>query len=126
MRVDGVRVATEMPMQNSEVKKPVRQEKVQPVRQEKVQPVERVEQKPREEKQYTEEQLQSALESANKTFEQYNRHFQISMHERLNAVMVKVIDSSTDEVIREIPAKKLLDMVANMLEVAGLLMDDRA
>jgi len=118
MRVDGVRVVTEMPMQNSEVKKPVRQEEVQPV--------ERVEQKPREEKQYTEEQLQSALESANKTFEQYNRHFQISMHERLNAVMVKVIDSSTDEVIREIPAKKLLDMVANMLEVAGLLMDDRA
>ncbi|MBN4051147.1 flagellar protein FlaG, partial [bacterium AH-315-L21] len=82
-------------------------------------------QKPKEEKQYTKEQLQSAVESANKTFVQHNRHFQISMHDRLNAVMVKVIDSSTDEVIREIPAKKLLDMVANMLEVAGLLMDDR-
>ena len=48
------------------------------------------------------------------------------MHDKLNVVMVKVIDTSTDEVIREIPPKKLLDMVANMLDVAGLLMDDRA
>lgn len=119
MRVDGIRAVTEMSIQRSEVKKTAREEKVQPV--------ERVEQRPKEEQQqYTKEQLQSAVESANKTFEQHNRHFQISMHDKLNVVMVKVIDTSTDEVIREIPPKKLLDMVANMLEVAGLLMDDRA
>ncbi|MGV8146893.1 MAG: flagellar protein FlaG [Alkaliphilus sp.] len=119
MKVDGVRVATETTVRSGGVKKSEREEKVQPV--------EKVEQKPREEeKQYNEKQLKSAIESANKTFAQHNRHFQIAMHDRLNQVMVKVIDSSTDEVIREIPSSKLIDMVANMLEVAGLLMDDRA
>jgi flagellar protein FlaG len=39
--------------------------------------------------------------------------------------MVKVIDENTGEVIREIPPKKILDMVANMLELAGLLVDER-
>jgi len=32
--------------------------------------------------------------------------------------MVKVIDSETKEVIREIPPEKILDMVAAMLEMA--------
>jgi flagellar protein FlaG len=39
--------------------------------------------------------------------------------------MVKVVDSETGEVIREIPPEKLLDMFANMLELAGLIIDER-
>jgi flagellar protein FlaG len=81
---------------------------------------------PFSERQYTEEQVMKAIERANKSFESFGRRFEISVHDRLkNAIMIKVIDSSNDEVIREIPSKKLLDMVANMLEVAGLLVDKR-
>lgn len=81
---------------------------------------------PSSEKQYTEEQVIKAIEKANKSFESFERRFEISVHDRLkNAIMIKVINSSNDEVIREIPSKKLLDMVANMLEVAGLLVDKK-
>ncbi|SDY61106.1 flagellar protein FlaG [Tindallia californiensis] len=71
------------------------------------------------------ENLQDALDQANKSFEPLNRHFEFSSHDKLNRVMVKVINTKTDEVIREIPPEKLVDMVANMLEVAGILVDER-
>ncbi|QUH24911.1 flagellar protein FlaG [Serpentinicella alkaliphila] len=75
------------------------------------------------EKKIDDEQLIKALEKANKSFEAFDRKFERSVHEKTNTFMVKVIDSSTGEVIRELPPEKLLDMVANMLEVAGILMD---
>ena len=71
------------------------------------------------------EDLQDAMDQANKSFEPLNRHFEFSPHDRLNRMMVKVINTNTDEVIREIPPEKLVDMVANMLEVAGILVDER-
>ncbi len=79
---------------------------------------------------YTEEKisnafLESAVDKANYTFEIQNRSLRFKIHERTNEVMVKVVDSETGEVIREIPPEKLLDMFANMLELAGLIVDER-
>ena len=37
--------------------------------------------------------------------------------------MVKVINEETGEIIREIPPEKILDMVAKMWELAGILVD---
>ena len=39
--------------------------------------------------------------------------------------MVKVVDTETKEVVREIPSEKILDILANILEMAGLLVDER-
>ena len=69
--------------------------------------------------------LHKAIDKANFTFEIQNRSLRFKIHERLNEVIVKVVDSKTEEVIREIPPEKLLDMFANMLELAGLLVDER-
>lgn len=77
------------------------------------------------EKEIPKDQLIKAIEKANKSFEPFNRRFEISMHDKIRAVMVKVIDSNTDEVIREIPPEKILDMVANMLEMAGIIIDEK-
>ena len=71
------------------------------------------------------EALKEAIDQANKSFRPMNRRFEYSVHEALQRVSVKVIDSSSDQVIREIPPEKLLDMVANMLEVAGIIVDER-
>ncbi len=69
--------------------------------------------------------LIEAVDNTNKMLEGYNRRFEISIHEKTNAVMVKVIDESTDEVIREIPPEKILDMVAALWEMAGIIVDKR-
>lgn len=44
-------------------------------------------------------------------------------HEELNEYYVTIIDMTTDEVIREIPSKKLMDIHAAMREFVGLLVD---
>ena len=49
-----------------------------------------------------------------------------NIHEDTNRVMVKVIDTNTDEVLREIPPESRLDIIARMQEFAGLLFDERS
>ena len=39
--------------------------------------------------------------------------------------MVKVIDAETNEVIREIPPEKILDLVATIWEMMGLIIDEK-
>lgn len=39
--------------------------------------------------------------------------------------MLEVIDLETNEVIKEIPPKKLLDLAAGIREMIGLLLDEK-
>ncbi|MFZ5898483.1 MAG: flagellar protein FlaG [Bacillota bacterium] len=50
---------------------------------------------------------------------------QFSVHEETKDVIVRVLDSVTGEVIREFPPEAILDMVARMLDLAGLLVDEK-
>jgi flagellar protein FlaG len=79
----------------------------------------------REEKKYTEEETIGNIESANKKFIIYDRRFEFSIHEKTKEIMVKVIDANTDEVIREIPPEKILDMVAAIWEAVGIFVDEK-
>jgi flagellar protein FlaG len=47
------------------------------------------------------------------------------VHEDTNLVMVQVVDSNTNEVIREIPPESRLDAMARIQEFVGLLFDER-
>lgn len=53
------------------------------------------------------------------------RRLDISVHEKTKKVMVKIIDTSSDELIREVPPEKALDILANMWELAGILLDTK-
>ena len=69
--------------------------------------------------------VSEAIDKMNRMFEDSSRRFEYSVHEKTHEIMIKVINDDTGEVIREIPPKKILDMVANMMEMAGLLVDER-
>lgn len=73
----------------------------------------------------SEQVVLDAIERVNKVLAGSNRKFEISIHEKTNEIMVKVIDSDTNELIREIPPEKILDMIAKMWEMAGLIVDER-
>lgn len=77
------------------------------------------------EREYTEDELVEAIDLVNEEFIIYDRRFERGVHERSNRVMVKVIDTLTDEVIREIPPEKILDAMANICELAGIIVDER-
>ena len=69
--------------------------------------------------------LDDAINEVNKAIADYNRRFEFSVHEKTGSIMVKVINTETNEVIREIPPEKLLDMVAKLWELAGIIVDKR-
>lgn len=72
-----------------------------------------------------EEQLIKAIDRAVKALEGPNTAFEVSVHEKTNSIMVKVLNKDTGELIREIPPEKTLDLVAKMMEFAGILIDER-
>lgn len=77
------------------------------------------------EAQNKEKQLLDLIEKSGGKFETHNNQLSFAMHEATKQVMVKVIDKATQEVIREIPSKKVLDIVADRMEAAGLFVDKR-
>jgi len=73
----------------------------------------------------TNDVLQQAIDSANAALTGSGRELDIRFHEATNRTVVTVYDTETREVIREIPPERVLDAHANMLELAGLLVDTR-
>lgn len=78
-----------------------------------------------EKKKVSEKEVIATIEAANKNFEVYDKRLEFSIHEQTKEIMVKIIDNKTDEVIKEIPPKKILDMIAKLMELAGILVDER-
>lgn len=72
-----------------------------------------------------EKELIKSIESANDELIVYDRRFEFSIHEKTKQIMVKVIDATTEEVIKEIPPEKILDLVAALWEISGLIVDER-
>jgi flagellar protein FlaG len=71
------------------------------------------------------EQLVKEIESLNKFIQTTSTHLRFTFHEELNEYYVQIVDDQTNEVIREVPPKKILDMVAKMHEMIGLLIDEK-
>lgn len=73
------------------------------------------------------EKVKDAVEDLNKKVKQNNKHTNLSFkyHDETNRISITVKDSDTDEVIKEIPAEKALDMLAKAWEMAGLLVDEK-
>ena len=74
-----------------------------------------------EEISYDKKALDKAVNKLNKFLEDDKTHAEISYHDRLGTLMVKIIDEETDKIILEVPPKKILDMVASMCEQVGIL-----
>lgn len=90
-----------------------------------VQPVrESVQQQPQEaQKVLTKADAMKMAEGMNKLLESANTQLRFKFHDKLNEYYVAIVDSQTDEIVREIPPKKLMDMYAAMKDFIGLLVD---
>jgi len=73
----------------------------------------------------SEAQVSEAVRNANRSLEWAKRHFEYSFHDKTNTFVVRVYDSASDELIREIPPERILDLVARLWEIAGLVVDER-
>lgn len=73
----------------------------------------------------TEEEVEAMLERANRKLAAYDRRFEVSVHERTRRIMVKVIDTMSDKVIREVPSERMLDALGNLFDLAGIFVDKK-
>ncbi len=73
----------------------------------------------------SEQHIKSEISKANNKLRYHNTKCEFGYHEETRRVTIKVLDKDTEEVIREIPPEKTLEMIEKMWELAGFLVDER-
>lgn len=74
-------------------------------------------------KKISKKQIEEIVNSMNEFVQPTHTSLKFELHEKLGEYYVTIRDDITDEVIREIPPKKLLDTYAAMAEFLGFLVD---
>ncbi|UNK18064.1 flagellar protein FlaG [Paenibacillus sp. N3/727] len=72
-----------------------------------------------------EQQLVRSIDRAIKALQGPETMVEVNVHEKTQAIMIKVLNKETGEIIREIPPEQTLEIVAKMMEFAGLIIDER-
>lgn len=73
-----------------------------------------------------EREISNAVKKLNNFLEDEKAYAEYSIHEKFGDIMIKIIDSDTKQVIMEVPPRKILDMVAKMCELVGIVFDKKA
>ncbi|MEL3912122.1 flagellar protein FlaG [Treponema pedis] len=68
--------------------------------------------------------VSKAVEEIQKLCNMCGRKLQFRVNTDTNRIVVKVIDTSTDKVIREIPSEEIQRLQARIRETVGLLFDE--
>jgi flagellar protein FlaG len=71
------------------------------------------------------DKVKNAISEINKKIRPTRTQCEFKYHEETKRISITVKDSDTDEVIKEIPPEKTLDMIAKTLELAGILVDEK-
>lgn len=72
------------------------------------------------------DEIQESLASVNKALDAFNIEARFSVHKETGQVIVRLLNTKTGDIIREIPPERLLDLVTKMRELVGMLIDERA
>lgn len=71
------------------------------------------------------EQVREAVEKLNSDIRFKKTGCKFTYHEECNRVSIKLYDTDTKEVIREIPSEDTIKMLEKLNEIAGLMIDKR-
>ncbi len=72
------------------------------------------------------EDLEGALDALNQAISILNHQLSFSIDESTGRLLTKVVDSTTGEIIRQIPPERVLAFVRRFQEFLGLLVDEKA
>jgi len=70
--------------------------------------------------------LAKAVRDLQQVSETFNTRLSFSLNEKLDQVVVKVIENGTDKIVREIPPTELQHVYERIREVIGMLFDESA
>lgn len=73
----------------------------------------------------TKHKVQEAVDKLNEMLDVNNNTSKFMYHEGLDRYYVTIINKETEEVVKEIPAKKLLDSYYEMQKMLGMIVDEK-
>ncbi|WP_078543856.1 flagellar protein FlaG [Litchfieldia alkalitelluris] len=82
-------------------------------------------QQPNETTSISKTELEDVVTNMNKFLSISHTSLKFQLHDELNEYYVTVVDDKTQEVVREIPSKKILDIYAAMTEFVGVAVDKK-
>ena len=65
------------------------------------------------------------IQDVNEMMQGSTTHFEFKIHEKSGEVIVKLIDDETNEVVKEIPSEKMVELMSNLRELVGLCVDEK-
>lgn len=71
------------------------------------------------------QELEESIKKLNTTAEAFNIRLRFKVDEETDRIVVKVVEKETEKVIREIPPEQVLNMVAQIQDLIGVLVDSR-
>lgn len=74
---------------------------------------------------YSKEQIDKAIEDANRLLVGKNTKFSYKIHEDTQRIIIELKDIQTDEVVKEIPPQKMLDIIADIWKQTGIIVDKK-
>ncbi|QPA55087.1 flagellar protein FlaG [Lysinibacillus sphaericus] len=78
-----------------------------------------------EEQEISKEKLQQAVDVVNEFLEINQSSSKFVYHEGLERYYVAIVNRESDEVVKEIPPKKLLDAFYEMQKMVGMIVDEK-
>ena len=73
---------------------------------------------------YTEKILNDSTKKLRDAANIFSRRLSFSIDKETNRVIVKVVDTETDKVIKEIPPEQVIELAAKIQKMIGLLVDE--
>jgi flagellar protein FlaG len=74
---------------------------------------------------FSKETVKHHINTLNTYLEPSQTSLKFQLHDKLNEYYVQVIDTKTDEIIKEIPSKKFLDRYTATAELLGFMVDQK-
>ncbi|WP_010175141.1 flagellar protein FlaG [Bacillus coahuilensis] len=71
------------------------------------------------------EKAEKTVDTLNQFLENTQTALKFQFHDKLEEYYVTIVDEKSNEVVREVPPKKLLDIYAAMAEFLGIIVDKK-
>ncbi|AVP60128.1 flagellar protein FlaG [Clostridium sporogenes] len=71
-------------------------------------------------------EVKNSVDKLNKLLEGQDIRLEYEIYGKFRDLTIRLINTKTKEVIKEIPPRKIIDMVAKLCEMAGVLVDEKA
>ncbi|WP_434511456.1 flagellar protein FlaG [Desulfitobacterium sp. AusDCA] len=71
------------------------------------------------------EEVEKATDKLNRLMSLIDKRRVFQIHEQSHQLIIKIIDEKTNEVVDEIPPKRLLDILSSITQIVGILVDKR-